>query len=67
MPLSRSVRKSWSQRIFVRTKTIAWSGCSARSTSTSLAAFSRVSTASWNCSTVSIVSVAASTSITSGS
>ena len=44
MPLSRSVRKSWSQRIFVRTKTIAWSGCSARSTSTSLAALSRVST-----------------------
>ena len=29
MPLSRSVRKSWSQRIFVRTKTIACSGRSA--------------------------------------
>ena len=39
------------------------SGCSARSTSTSLSAFSRVSTGSWNCSTVSIVSVARSTSI----
>ena len=40
MPRSRSVRKSWSQRIFVRTNTIAWSGCSARSTSTSFSALS---------------------------
>ena len=36
MPRSRSVRNSWSQRTFVRTNTIAWSGASARRTSTSL-------------------------------
>ena len=46
MPRSRRILNSWSQRIFVRTNTIAWSGFSARSTSTSLSAFSRVSTGS---------------------
>ena len=39
MPRSRSVRNSWSQRTFVRTNTIAWSGRSAPSTSTSFSGF----------------------------
>ena len=58
-PLSRSVRKSCSQRIFVRTKTIAWSGFSASMMRTSASSFSRRLHSSENCSTVSMVSVAA--------
>ncbi len=51
----------------MRTKTIAWSGFSALSTSTSISALCFVSTGSWNCATVSIVSVAASTWMICGS
>ena len=51
-------RKSWSQRIFVRVKTMAWSGRSARSTSTSFSALSPDFTSTVNCSTLSTVSVA---------
>ena len=61
IPRSRSVRYSCSVRTLVRTNTIAWSGRSALSTSTSLSAFSRARTSSANCSTVSTVRVAACT------
>ena len=54
-------------RIFVRAKTIAWSGRSASSTSTSLSALSAVFTVTWNCSTESTVSVADWTFTSTGS
>ena len=67
MPRSRRRRYSWSQRIFVRTKTIAWSGRSASSTRTSASSFSFAPVSSENCSTLSTVSVAALTFTSTGS
>ena len=66
-PLSPSRRARRSTPILVRAKMIAWVGDSALITSASLSGLSLSLTSTWNCATVSIVSVAAFTLIVTGS